>query len=190
MFDLCLFAFLFLLLFIFRCCLYIVSAWNNVVDCILIVDIGHLCFIDICCCLDFVNEWMRGQYAGLLIIFFFAFACWIIAWNLLGCACCHYLYHPWTLRKMSNLGLGVHLRNTMMLGFQNCVPNVSKFFVILPYLSMLCLWRLFFTCCSEELCIFASVWFRLTPCHLGCHWTKCVNLFLLMLSELSNLLEG
>ena len=124
-------------------------------------------------------------------IFCFAFACWIIAWNLLGCACCLCFYHPWTLRTMSNLGLGVHLRNAMMLGFQNCVCQILKFFfVIMPYLSMICLWRLIFTWYSEELCIFASVWFRLTPCHLGCHWTKCVNLFLLMLSEWSNLLEG
>ena len=71
-----------------------------------------------------------------------------------------------------------------------CVPKFSKFFVILPCLSMLCLWRLIFTWYSEELCIFANVRLRLTPCHLGCHWIKCVNLFLLMLSEWSNLLEG
>ena len=135
--------------------------------------------------LGFCEWWMRGQYAGLLTYFVFAFACWIIAWNLLGCACCLYFYHPWTLRTMSNFGLGVHLRNAKMLGFQ-IVCQIFKFFVILPYLSMLCLLRLFFTWSSEELCIFAIVWFRLTSCHLGCHWTKCVNLFLIMLGWIIN----
>ena len=53
-------------------------------DWILVVDLGHLCLIDICCCLDFVNGWMRGQYAGLLTYFFVAVlvgllleTCWV-----------------------------------------------------------------------------------------------------------------
>ena len=48
------------------------------------MDLGHLCLIDICCCLDFVNGWMRGQHAGLLIYFVFAIVfgllletCWV-----------------------------------------------------------------------------------------------------------------
>ena len=113
---------------------------------------------------------------------------WILAWDLLGCAFDNF-YLPWTLRTMSNLGLGVHLRNTILLSFK-ILRRIFQILAIMSYLSMLCLLRLFFTWSNEELCIFAIVWFRLTSCHLGCHWTKCVNLFLLMLSELSNLLEG
>ena len=95
---------------------------------------------------------------------------------------------PWTLRTMSNLGLGVHLHNTTLLsllGFSN-LSRIFQIFVIMPYLSILCLLRLCFTWSSEELCIFAIVWFRLTSCHLGCHWTKCVNLFLIMLGWIIN----
>ena len=75
----------------------------------------------------------------------------------------------------------------LCLVFNLCAKFFEIFFAILPYLSMLCLWRLFFTWYSEELCIFANVRFILTPCYLGCHWTKCVNLFLLMLSEWSKI---
>ena len=95
---------------------------------------------------------------------------------------------PWTLRTMSNLGLGVHLHNTTLLtllGFTN-LSLIFQILAIMPYLSILCLLRLCFTWSSEELCIFAIVWFRLTPCHLGCHWTKCINLFLIMLGWIIN----
>ena len=144
----------------------------------MVVDSGFRIFVPYCYLLIvwIVYGWMRGYDAGLLKYFVIAFACWIIAWNLLGCVCYLYLYYPWTLRTMSNLGLGVHLRNAMMLGFQ-IVCQIFKFFVILPYLSMLCLWRLIFTWYSEELCIFAIVWFILTSCHIGCHWTKWLILF-------------
>ena len=106
------------------------------------VDSGFRIFVLYCFLLIvwIVYGWMRGHYAGLLKYFVIAFDCWIIAWNLWSCACYLYLYYPWTLRTMSNLGLGVHLRITMMFGFQNCVTMMfgfqklcAKFFNFLWY---------------------------------------------------------
>ena len=145
-------------------------------DWILVVDLGHLCLIDIFWLFGFC-EWMDERAICQIIdIFCYCFCLLDFYLKLVGLRLLIFFYHPWTLRTMSNLGLGVHLRSAIVLGFKLCAKNF-KIFAILPYLSMLCLLRLFF------LCIFASVWFRLTPCHLGCHWTKCVNL-------LSNLLKG
>ena len=132
---------------------------------------------------------MRGQYVDLLTSIEYC------QWYMNSCLglvglCFWQFLPPMNIEDNVQFRFGGTFAQRHDAWFSNCVPNFSKFFVILPYLSMFCLWRLFFTWYSEEWCIFASVWFRLTPCHLGCHWTKCVNLFLLMLSELSNLLEG
>ena len=159
-------------------------------DWILVVDLGHLCLIEYFDCLDFVNVGWEGNMPDYWYLLIIVFAWWTLAWNLLGCAF-EYFPPPMNIEDNVQFRFGGTFAQRHDAWFSKIVCQIFRnYFVILPYLSMLCLWRLFFTWCSEELCIFASVWFRLTSCHLGCHWTKCVNLFLLMLSELSNLLEG
>ena len=158
-------------------------------DWILVLDLGYLCLIDICFCWDFVNDGWEGNMPDYWHIMFLPLlvgllleTCWV--------ALVAFMYTTHEHWGQCPIYVWGYICATPWCLVFKIVCQIFKFFVILPYLSMLCLWRLIFTWCSEELCIFASVWFRLTPCHLRCHWTKCVNLFLLMLSELSNLLEG
>ena len=118
----------------------------------------------------------------LLLVGFLLETCWVMLVDL--------FLPPMNIEDNVQFRFGGTFSQHHCAWFLICVTNFSKIFAILPYLSMLYWWRLFFSWCSEELCIFANVWFRLTTCNLGCHWNKCVNLFLLMWSELSNLLEG
>ena len=159
-------------------------------DWILVVDLGHLCLIDIFWLFGFY-EWMDERATCRIIDIFCYCLCLLdFCLKLVGLRLLIFFLPPMNIEDNVQFRFGGTFAQRHCAWFLICVPNFSKIFAILPYLSMLCLWRLFFSWCSEELCIFASVWFRLTPCHLGCHWTKYVNLFLLMLSELSNLFEG
>ena len=162
-------------------------------DWILVVDLGHLCFIDIFWLFGFC-EWL-DERAICRIIDIFCFCLCLLDYclKLVGLRLLSLFIPPMNIEDNVQFRFGGTFAQHQCAWFFKHFQIMCQFFKIfalLPYLSMLCLLRLFFTWCSEELCIFASVWFRLTPCHFWCHWTKCVNLFLLMLSELSNLLEG
>ena len=118
---------------------------------ILVVDLGWMCLFD-----DLLLNGRLRIYLSWLITLLWMSCAWYNCqifeniehfWSYvisLWIVPLYNVYLPWTLRTMSNLDLGVHCASPFCLVLK-LELNFSKFFAIMPCLSILCLLRLIFT---------------------------------------------